>query len=648
MGLGKKNKDQEDAERDFGLVEPVLDDEPIVPHRKRRLFIACACILGNELCERLAYYGLQTNMGLYLKKYMGYPADQASQLLQVWKATVYLTPLLGAYLADAYLGRFWVILIFSTIYFVGLLGITLVNIIPSMQPQFEKPPANGYGPSRAMFWAFMYLVALGSGGIKPCVSSFGGDQFKEESARERKWRSSFFNWFYFSINVGSLVATLVVVPVQENQGYGIGFGIPTIAFAIAIGMFILGAVFKMYTVVPPGGSPITRIFRVLAGGWKNRKKTLPSNPRELYEPAEVGKGAMTVNFRMIHTEGMKSLDKAAIKATEPVKHQVSVTEVEETKAFLRLMPIFACVIIWQMCYDPIFTLLPYPGDVMDRKMGSFTIPASSISFANTFGVLFMVTFYDMVIVPLTNKMNRPISMTTRIGIGFIVAILALASAALIEMGRYKIVEQASLKEKWEADTNPDKSPTDPQYTEPMSIWYQAIPYFLLGAAEAFTNVGVMELFYTQVSVGMRALGTSFYLLTVAIGTYLATALNIIIGAISPNDPWVANNPIYGHYDWYFWVNVVILFLAFIAYIFVARAFVEKPIMDVDADPFNLETRVASEMANVSKTWPSVRRSSRLSELRMRSAASMSASSGGLPTAHRGSAILSQPPAAHAS
>ena len=87
-----------------------------------------------------------------------------------------------------------------------MLGVTLVNLIPGMVPQFEAPPANGYGPSRAMFWAFMYLVALGSGGIKPCVSSFGGDQFREESARERKWRSSFFNWFYFSINVGSLVS----------------------------------------------------------------------------------------------------------------------------------------------------------------------------------------------------------------------------------------------------------------------------------------------------------------------------------------------------------------------------------------------------------------------------------------------------------
>jgi dipeptide/tripeptide permease len=125
----------------------------------------------------------------------------------------------------------------------------------------------------------------------------------------------------------------------------------------------------------------------------------------------------------------------------------------------------------------------------------------------------------------------------------------MPSAALIEMGRYRMVRNVGLREKWEANTDPEKSPTDPEYTEPMSIWWQFIPYFLLGAAEAFTNVGVMELFYTQVSVGMRALGTSFYLLTVAIGTYMATALNIIIAAISPNDPWVADNPIYGHYDW---------------------------------------------------------------------------------------------------
>lgn len=81
----------------------------------------------------------------------------------------------------------------------------------------------------------------------------------------RSWRSSFFNWFYFCVNLGSLVATTVVVGVQENRGYGLGFAIPTIFFAAAILAFVLGAVFKLYIRIPPEGSPFTRVLRVLKG-----------------------------------------------------------------------------------------------------------------------------------------------------------------------------------------------------------------------------------------------------------------------------------------------------------------------------------------------------------------------------------------------
>lgn len=122
----------------------------------------------------------------------------------------------------------------------------------------------------------------------------------------------------------------------------------------------------------------------------------------------------------------------------------------------------------QMAYDPIFTLLPYPGDVMDRRLGSSgaMIPASSISFANTFGVLFMVVAYDLAIVPLTKKLNRPISMTFRIGLGFFLQILALISAALIEMARYKLVRNIGLVDKFIA-AGPDADPMDPAFTQPM-------------------------------------------------------------------------------------------------------------------------------------------------------------------------------------
>ncbi|GBF89822.1 hypothetical protein Rsub_02526 [Raphidocelis subcapitata] len=608
-----------ELESHFG-VKDAGEEEPLIPHRKRRVASACVCILGNEICERLAYYGLQTNMGLYLKQYIGYPAEQASQLLQIWKATVYLTPLLGAFLADAYMGRFWVILVFSCFYLIGLVGVTAVNLIPSMRPRFNALPDNGsFGPTRSMLWAFLYLVALGSGGIKPCVSSFGGDQFNDGSKRERGWRSSFFNWFYFAINIGSLVATLVVVPVQENKGYGLGFGIPTIAMAASILLFIAGAVVKLYTIVPPEGSPFARIYRVLRGAFANRKLKLPAHHSELHEPAAGEKSA--VKFRMPHTKRMPGLDRAAIKGVDEAK-LVSVTEVEETKAFLYILPVFLCVCIWQMTYDPIFSLLPYPGDVMDRRMGNFKIPAASISFANTFGVLFTIPLYDMVIVPLAVRMGRPISMINRILIGYVVQLAALLAAGFIEFGRYRMLDRTGIAARWEAAsaTNPKATPYDPEFAQPMSIWWQFIPYFLLGASEVFTNVGILELFFTQVSEGMKALGASVYLLTVAVGTYMASALNLIVARIFHNDPWVADNPIEGHYDYYFFLNAVILFAGMLAFIGVTWGFEEKPLAPTTKDdPMDRGSRAHSDLANVTKAWPSVAsRSSRTSELRARS------------------------------
>ncbi len=158
---------------------------------------------------------------------------------------------------------------------------------------------------------------------------------------------------------------------------------------------------------------------------------------------------------------------------------------------------------------------------------------------------------------------------------------------------------------------------------PCSIWWQTIPYFLLGVSEVFTNIGCMELFYTQMSEGMRSLGASVYLLSIAVGTYLASALNVAVAAASPGDLWIADNPLFGHYDWcghtihsglqnalalcaglkslcrpeshmhcigcrtcpqnhaphprFFWLNAAILAIGLLFYIVLARRYTEKPL-----------------------------------------------------------------------
>lgn len=118
----------------------------------------------------------------------------------------------------------------------------------------------------AVFFVGLYLIALGTGGIKPCVSSFGADQFDDYDEAEKKKKSSFFNWFYFSINIGALVAASCLVWIQTNVGWGWGFGIPAVAMAIAVVSFFAGS--RLYRYQKPGGSPLTRICQVLVASFR--------------------------------------------------------------------------------------------------------------------------------------------------------------------------------------------------------------------------------------------------------------------------------------------------------------------------------------------------------------------------------------------
>jgi peptide/histidine transporter 3/4 len=97
--------------------------------------------------------------------------------IQVWSGTCYITLLLGAFISDAYWGRFWTILVFSIAYMIGMVGLALDAGLPGLRPDGASLASGG---QLAFFWVSMYLVALGTGGIKPCVSAFGADQVRAQ------------------------------------------------------------------------------------------------------------------------------------------------------------------------------------------------------------------------------------------------------------------------------------------------------------------------------------------------------------------------------------------------------------------------------------------------------------------------------------
>lgn len=137
-------------------------------------------IIITEFCERIAYYGFAGSLVLLFQTQLHYSNEQADVQYSAWSSACYATPLLGGYLADTYLGRYYTIVSFCTMYFIGLC-LVVAGCIP------------GYTSAYIIFPA-MYIIALASGGIKPNVSTMGADQFDNRFAQDRNEKESFFNW----------------------------------------------------------------------------------------------------------------------------------------------------------------------------------------------------------------------------------------------------------------------------------------------------------------------------------------------------------------------------------------------------------------------------------------------------------------------
>lgn len=181
----------------------------------------------------------------------------------------------------------------------GLTLLTLSASVPGLKPPCHNGVCHPNHAQSSMFFVALYLIALGTGGIKPCVSSFGADQFDENDVSEKKRKTSFFNWFYFSINIGALIASSVLVWIQTNVSWAWGFGIPTVFMAIAIVSFFSGT--RLYRHQKPGGSPLTRISQVLVASFRKYNVKVPVDDSLLYEYAD-GESLIKGSRQLEHTK----------------------------------------------------------------------------------------------------------------------------------------------------------------------------------------------------------------------------------------------------------------------------------------------------------------------------------------------------------
>ncbi|PPD87445.1 hypothetical protein GOBAR_DD15612 [Gossypium barbadense] len=545
--------------------------------KKTGTWRTCPFIIGNEVCERLAYYGMSTNLVLYFKHQLNQHSSVAATNNQNWGGTCYITPIIGAFLADSYLGRYWTIACFSIVYIISSItkffekfiyilvfetrkvlpfaqGMTLLALSASVRgirPRcYAEDNCNPTEVQSAMTFLALYLIALGTGGIKPCVSSYGADQFDDTDEKEKKHKSSFFNWFYLSINIGALIAGSVLVWVQDNVSWGWGLGIPAIAMAIAVCFFFSGT--RLYRNQVAGGSPVTRLFQVLVASIRKYKVAVPANKSILHETADKEsniKGSRKID----HTNDLSFFDKAAVEIeTDQLKGSVNpwrlctVTQVEELKAIIRLLPVWASGIIFSTICSQMGSLFVLQGERMDTHVGhsNFKIPAASLSIFDTLSVTFWVPIYDRIIVPVTRKFTghkNGLTQLQRMGIGLFISIFAMVVAAILEHERLKMIKRHNYYELKEM---------------PMTIFWQVPQYFLIGCAEVFTCIGQLEFFYEQAPDAMRSFCSALSLTTVALGSYLSSLLvTIVSNATAKNGKpgWIPDNLNYGHIDYFFWI-----------------------------------------------------------------------------------------------
>ncbi|XP_020205083.1 protein NRT1/ PTR FAMILY 5.2 [Cajanus cajan] len=576
-----------------------LKGKPVLKS-KRGGWRACSFLLVYEVFERMTYYGISSNLVLYLTKKLHQGTVTASDNVNNWVGTTYITPILGPYVADAHLGRYWTFVIASVIYLLGMCLLTLSVSLPSLRP----PECHEMDVTKckkattlqlSVFYGALYILSVGGGGTKPNISTIGADQFDDFDPKEKAHKLSFFNWWFSSIFIGTLFAFTVLVYIQDNVGWALGYGIPTIGLAIALIAFLAGT--PLYRHRLASGSSFTRIAKVIAAALRKRNEIVPVSPTELHE-LDVEEYTKKGKFRINSTPSLSFLNKACVKTSSSTSSEwmlCTVTQVEETKQILRMIPIWASTFIPSTMLAQTNTLFVKQGVTLDRHIGRFNIPPASLIAFTSFTMLVCVVLYDRVFVKIMKRFTknpRGITLLQRMGTGIMIHIVTMIVASLTERHRLKVAKEHGVVEIGGQ--------------VPLSILILAPQFILMGLGEAFVEVSKIEFFYDQAPESMKSLGTSFSITTVGIGSYISTFLLSTVSHITMkhgHKGWILNNLNASHLDYYYGFFVVLNFLNFILFLVATKYFVYRAEISDSIDVLAQELK--EKRANVSnQTVPS--------------------------------------------
>lgn len=455
-------------------------------------------IIGNEACERFSYYGMKNILFPHLTTlYVAASVmqDRAEELstrdVHLFIAAVYATPMLGALIADKLLGKYRTILFLSMLYCVG-----------------HAILAVGERTLGGMHLG-LACIALGAGGIKPCVSAHVGDQFGASNWHLVK---KVFQIFYFAINFGSTFATLLIPILLVKVGAWLAFGLPGVLMFLATFVFWLGRHEFVHVPARPGGrlgglDALGGAF-LFAGTLGNLlfAGALPTAIRIAAGAASVliGLGLFTLRQKRARDDGFLAVTLALIAGR--ARERFTPEAVDATKSVFKILSVFILVSIFWALFDQHSSTWIRQAGMMDRHIDlgftSFTLIPAQTSAMNPILVVIMIPALILGVFPWLERRGVKITPLRRMTVGMIFAALSYVAVAVLQ-GKVDAAAAAG---------------------QPLHIAWQLVPYVILTLGEVLVSATGLEFAYSQAPARVKSVIMAFWNLTVSLGNFLVAYL----------------------------------------------------------------------------------------------------------------------------
>ncbi len=497
-------------------------------------------IVGNEACERFSFYGMRSILTLYMVNMLCMSESEAVEITHLFNAGTYLLPLLGAWVADKLLGRYRTILYVSLFYCLGNAVLASSGMVESVELR------------RIILFTGLTIIAIGAGGIKPCVSAFVGDQMPGEGEEHARNMTRIYAAFYWSINLGSFFSFLVIPWVRQNHGYSWAFGIPGIFMAIATLFFWLGrkhylhrepeqpkflpALFSRLflgaaracerfgceevaratnTAINIAAFIVVAPLLVLLGHWsmEGARALAALSGASAGVASLCGLAALLLYVTAIVGAGLYLAATLGLRGFFGVCGSMLFCKPEETAAryseedrrgarnMARILAVFAMIIPFWSLFDQTASSWILQGRDMIpcRITDSFTFGAEEMQSINPLLVMTFVPILTLLVYPYIGKWSTPLK---RMGMGIALAGLSYGAVAAIQV---------------ELDGGAQ-----------LSILWQCIPYFMLTIAEILVSTTGLEYAYTAAGKNLKSIVSSFWFLTSTLGNFLVVFIASLV------------------------------------------------------------------------------------------------------------------------